>query len=158
MQKKRMLGGVSTRSVLSLQKQNTSIVLLSQVSYALDLARGLQALHEAPGGPIVHFDIKPQQMMLDAGGKLRINDLNLVRFPDADKDGNSCPFKCGASGVGECWQVRMCHGCTKALAHPLWPTFRARLLRNEEAASTERDVCPDSRRRDLSNAPPPFWR
>lgn len=68
---------------------------------ALDLARGLQALHEAPGGPIVHFDIKPQQMMMDADGKLRINDLNLVRFPDADKDGNSCPFKCGASGVGE---------------------------------------------------------
>lgn len=68
---------------------------------ALDLARGLQALHEAPGGPIVHFDIKPQQMMLDDEGKLRINDLNLVRFPHADKDGNSCPFKCGASGVGE---------------------------------------------------------
>lgn len=68
---------------------------------ALDAARGLQALHEAPGGPIVHFDIKPHQMMLDANGRLKINDLNLVRFPRADKDGNSCPFKSSASGVGE---------------------------------------------------------
>eukprot|EP00903_Cladosiphon_okamuranus_P005886 g5821.t1 len=74
------------------------------VSMALDLARGLQALHEAPGGPIVHFDIKPQQMMMDAEEKLRINDLNLVRFPDADKDGNSCPFKSGASGV-DSWRA-----------------------------------------------------
>ena len=68
---------------------------------ALDAARGLQALHEAPGGAIVHFDIKPQQMMLDKKGRIKINDLNMCRFVDADADGNSCAFESGASRVGE---------------------------------------------------------
>lgn len=72
-----------------------------QVSLALDAARGLQALHEAPGGPIVHYDIKPQQMMLDANGRIKINDLNTCQFADADMDGNSCPFTMSATGVGE---------------------------------------------------------
>ncbi len=67
---------------------------------ALDMARGLQALHEAPGGPIVHLDIKPQQMMVDDEGRVKINNLNLVRFPSADKDQNSCPFKFAALEVG----------------------------------------------------------
>ena len=73
---------------------------LSQVSMALDAARGLQALHEAPGGAIVHFDIKPQQLMLDKNGRIKINDLNMCRFVDADADGNSCAFESGASRVG----------------------------------------------------------
>ena len=71
-----------------------------QVSLALDAARGLQALHEAPGGPIVHYDIKPQQMMLDENGRVKINDLNTCQFVDADVNGNSCPFAMSAVGVG----------------------------------------------------------
>ena len=82
--------------------------LAPQVSMALDAARGLQALHEAPGGPIVHLDIKPQQMMLDKDGRVRINDLNTCRFLDADTDGNSCPYAASAMGVGVCG-CRMMH-------------------------------------------------
>ena len=67
---------------------------------ALDAARGLQALHEAPGGAIVHFDMKPQQLMLDRNGRIKINDLNMCRFVDADVDGNSCAFESAASRVG----------------------------------------------------------
>lgn len=73
-----------------------------QVSLALDMARGVQALHDAPGGPIVHFDIKPHQMMLDDNGRLKINDLNMCSFPDADKDGNSCPYEALACSSGVC--------------------------------------------------------
>lgn len=70
---------------------------------ALDAARGLQALHEAPGGAIVHLDIKPQQLMLDGNGRLKLNDLNMLRFADADVDGNTCSFEMAASRVGANW-------------------------------------------------------
>ncbi|CAM9654688.1 unnamed protein product [Ectocarpus fasciculatus] len=76
------------------------IPILSVVSMALDAARGLQALHEAPGGAIVHFDIKPQQLMLDEHGRVKINDLNMCRFADADADGNTCPYESAASRLG----------------------------------------------------------
>lgn len=72
-----------------------------QVSMAIDAARGLQALHEVEGGAIIHFDIKPQQMMLDAEGRLKINDLNMCKFVDADSDGNTCPLESPASKPGE---------------------------------------------------------
>lgn len=62
---------------------------------ALDAARGLQALHEAPGGPIVHFDLKPQQLMFDEHGRVKINDLNMARFMDRSATtGDLCPFQC----------------------------------------------------------------
>jgi len=32
------------------------------VTMSLDAARGLRALHDHPGAPIVHFDIKPSQV------------------------------------------------------------------------------------------------
>eukprot|EP00752_Nemacystus_decipiens_P007117 g6375.t1 len=77
---------------------------LDAVSLALDAARGLQALHEAPGGPIVHYDIKPQQMMLDENRRVKINDLNTCQFADADINGNSCPFAMSAVGV-DAWRA-----------------------------------------------------
>ncbi|CAM9237457.1 unnamed protein product [Hapterophycus canaliculatus] len=69
----------------------------SVVSMALDAARGIDALHRSS---TIHFDIKPQQMMLDAEGRLRINDLNMCRFIDADVDGNTCRFASSACRVG----------------------------------------------------------
>eukprot|EP00904_Undaria_pinnatifida_P002246 jgi/Undpi1/12021/HiC_scaffold_4.g01720.m1 len=70
------------------------------ISMALDAARGLQALHEAPGGAIVHFDIKPQQLMLDQSGTLKINDLNMCWFTSLDSEGNSCLRQARASRPG----------------------------------------------------------
>lgn len=70
------------------------------LSMAVDAARGLQALHEVPGGAIVHYDIKPQQLMLDDNGRVRINDLNMCRFTGTDAAGNLCPFKARASHPG----------------------------------------------------------
>lgn len=60
---------------------------------ALDAASGLQAMHEIEGGPIVHTDLQPRQLLLDANGALKINDLNRLRFMGRDELGNPCPFK-----------------------------------------------------------------
>lgn len=69
---------------------------------SLDTARGLQALHEAPGGAIVHYDLKPDQMMLDGNGTLKISDFNMCRFTDTDAEGKTCPFEAHASKAGVC--------------------------------------------------------
>lgn len=70
------------------------------VPMALDAARGLQALHEVSGGAVVHYDIKPQQLMIDPKGRIKINDLNMCRFTDADAKGNLCPFSGSQSQLG----------------------------------------------------------
>lgn len=63
------------------------------IEMALDAARGLQALHEAPGGPIVHADLQPRQLLLDENGVVKVNDLNRCRFMGRDAEGNYCPFR-----------------------------------------------------------------
>ena len=62
------------------------------VRIARDAARGLQGLHEVPGGAVVHFDLKPHQLMLGVNGIAKINDLNMCRFTGIDDDGDTCPF------------------------------------------------------------------
>lgn len=62
------------------------------VQIARDAARGLQGLHEVPGGAVVHFDLKPHQLMIGVNGMVKINDLNMCRFTGIDEDGETCPF------------------------------------------------------------------
>lgn len=59
---------------------------------ALDAARGLQALHEASVAPIVHFDMKPRQLLIDDRGRLMLNDFNAAQFMDAHGSGLPCQF------------------------------------------------------------------
>lgn len=77
---------------LLFESSATPIPVHRVLEMALDAARGLQALHEAPGGPIVHADLQPRQLLLDNDGVVKINDLNRCRFMGRDQEGNSCPF------------------------------------------------------------------
>lgn len=70
---------------------------------ALDAARGLQALHEATGGPIVHFDMKPQQLLMTEDGRVKVNDLNSARFLSTTDSGDSCPFTSGHPSKPVSW-------------------------------------------------------
>lgn len=60
---------------------------------ALDAAKALQALHEASIAPIVHFDIKPQQLLLGEDGRLMLNDFNMAQFMGIRGSGVSCPLR-----------------------------------------------------------------
>lgn len=97
------------------------------IRMALEAARGLQALHEAPGGPIVHADLQPRQLLLDENGVVKINDLNRCRFMARDANGEPCPFKISkgngvwrspeeyageVSGVAFCCCCRRCSSFT----------------------------------------------
>ncbi|CAM9767033.1 unnamed protein product, partial [Laminaria digitata] len=54
---------------------------------ALDAARGLRAIHEIPGGPVVHADLQPRQLLLNEKGVVKLNDLNRCRFMGKDQAG-----------------------------------------------------------------------
>lgn len=63
------------------------------IRMALEAARGLQALHEIPGGPVVHADLQPRQLLMDEHGTVKVNDLNRCRFMGRDAEGKPCPFR-----------------------------------------------------------------
>jgi hypothetical protein len=65
-----------------------------RVRLALDVARGVAALHAVHGGPIVHADIQARQFLLTATGRTKINDFNRCRFMATNKQtGKTCPFR-----------------------------------------------------------------
>ncbi|QCD84580.1 serine/threonine-protein kinase CTR1 [Vigna unguiculata] len=48
--------------------------------FALDVARGMNYLHECKPEPIIHCDLKPKNILLDNGGQLKIGGFGTVRF------------------------------------------------------------------------------
>lgn len=62
------------------------------VSMSLDAAIGLSALHEAADAPIVHFDVKLSQLLIQDNGRVRLADYNLAYFMGTSSDGSPCHF------------------------------------------------------------------
>jgi serine/threonine protein kinase len=61
---------------------------------ALDVARGLEAIHSIPGGPIIHADIQPEQFLVTSDGTVKLNDFNRCRFmPSRNITGIPCPIR-----------------------------------------------------------------
>ncbi|KAK3137812.1 hypothetical protein QOZ80_5AG0360830 [Eleusine coracana subsp. coracana] len=56
-----------------------------RVSIALDVARGLQYLHEEIEGPIIHCDIKPENILIDSTGRAKIADFGLSKLLIGDE-------------------------------------------------------------------------
>ncbi|KAL6618645.1 hypothetical protein ACP70R_033784 [Stipagrostis hirtigluma subsp. patula] len=52
----------------------------NRVAIALDVARGLQYLHEEIDGPIIHCDIKPENILIDSSGMAKIADFGLAKL------------------------------------------------------------------------------
>lgn len=48
--------------------------------FALDIARGINCLHECKPDPVVHCDLKPKNVLLDNGGQLKVAGFGLVRL------------------------------------------------------------------------------
>lgn len=47
---------------------------------ALDIARGMNYLHECKPDPIIHCDLKPKNILLDCGGQLKVAGFGLIRM------------------------------------------------------------------------------
>lgn len=62
------------------------------ISISLDAAIGLEALHEAAVSPIVHFDVKIDQLLIGDDGRVSLGDFNCSYFMGTYPDGSPCPF------------------------------------------------------------------
>ncbi|CAM9848362.1 unnamed protein product [Scytosiphon promiscuus] len=69
-------------------RHGAALPIREVLTAALDAARGLQALHEIVGG--IHFDLKPQQLLIDDTGRVKMNDFNTVHLTRPDETGTSC--------------------------------------------------------------------
>jgi hypothetical protein len=49
---------------------------LGRLHLALHVARGVAAIHDLPGGPIIHADIQAKQFLVDSHGVVKLNDFN----------------------------------------------------------------------------------
>lgn len=64
---------------------------LGRLHLALHVARGVAAIHELPGGPIIHADIQAKQFLVDPSGTVKLNDFNRCRFMSNNtKTGKPC--------------------------------------------------------------------
>nr|AAT94403.1 ankyrin protein kinase [Brassica napus] len=54
--------------------------------FALDIARGMNYLHECKPEPVIHCDLKPKNIMLDNGGLLKVAGFGLISFEKLSSD------------------------------------------------------------------------
>ncbi|CAN1197250.1 Integrin-linked protein kinase 1 [Linum perenne] len=54
--------------------------------FALDIARGVNYLHECKPDPIIHCDLKPKNIMLDSGGQLKVAGFGLIKLSQISMD------------------------------------------------------------------------
>ncbi|KAM6586161.1 hypothetical protein CsatB_013163 [Cannabis sativa] len=54
--------------------------------FALDIARGMNYLHECKPDPIIHCDLKPKNILLDNGGQLKVSGFGLVKLSTISPD------------------------------------------------------------------------
>lgn len=54
--------------------------------FALDIARGMNYLHECKPDPIIHCDLKPKNILLDSGGQLKVAGFGLIRLSKISPD------------------------------------------------------------------------
>ncbi|KAM7266600.1 hypothetical protein ACFE04_004497 [Oxalis oulophora] len=48
--------------------------------FALDIARGMNYLHECKPDSIIHGDLKPKNILLDSGGELKVSGFGLLKL------------------------------------------------------------------------------
>ncbi|KAL8487261.1 hypothetical protein ACS0TY_023339 [Phlomoides rotata] len=48
--------------------------------FALEIARGMNYLHECKPEPIIHCDLKPKNILLDFGGQLKVAGFGVIRM------------------------------------------------------------------------------
>lgn len=64
-----------------------------RLNLAIGVMKGLAALHEVEGGPIVHADVQSGQFLVSPSGDIKVNDFNRCRFMAHYKtSGASCKF------------------------------------------------------------------
>ncbi|URD87904.1 serine threonine protein kinase [Musa troglodytarum] len=54
--------------------------------FALEIARGMNYLHQCKPEPIIHCDLKPKNILLDCGGQLKVAGFGLMKLSKISSD------------------------------------------------------------------------
>jgi eukaryotic-like serine/threonine-protein kinase len=86
------------KSLADVIKTQGKVEVETAIGYILQAARGLKHAHDRG---IIHRDIKPDNLLLDSHGVVKVADLGLVKTPDltAQEDSVIDERRCGDSGL-----------------------------------------------------------
>merc|ERR1712150_270211 len=64
-----------------------------RIHLAIDVMKGIQAIHTIADGPIIHADIQLKQFLVDSNDHVQLNDFNRCRFIPHSNGTNYSPCK-----------------------------------------------------------------
>ncbi|XP_050369694.1 integrin-linked protein kinase 1-like isoform X1 [Argentina anserina] len=67
-------------SLHDILKKKGRLDLQTVIGYALDIARGMNYLHEHKPRPIIHRDLTPRNVLQDEAGRLKVTDFGLSKI------------------------------------------------------------------------------
>ncbi|XP_022864138.1 integrin-linked protein kinase 1-like [Olea europaea var. sylvestris] len=67
-------------SLYDILKRKGRLDTLTAVAYALDIARGMNYLHQHKPRPIIHRDLTPRNVLQDEAGHLKVTDFGLSKI------------------------------------------------------------------------------
>ncbi|XBH76994.1 hypothetical protein VPH35_103541 [Triticum aestivum] len=81
-----------------------------RLGIVLDVARGLHYLHDELSSRVIHYDIKPQNILIDAAGTAKIADFGLAKLLQPDTHFHRCPRHAWVPGPRVVQGHGPCHG------------------------------------------------
>ncbi|KAK1416298.1 hypothetical protein QVD17_32087 [Tagetes erecta] len=67
------------------KESNPKPCWMERIKMAVDIAHGILYLHEGCENPIIHCDIKPQNILMDEHGRAKISDFGLAKLLEHDQ-------------------------------------------------------------------------
>ncbi|KAL0322766.1 UNVERIFIED_CONTAM: Integrin-linked protein kinase [Sesamum angustifolium] len=72
--------GISKGDLASYLQKKGRFSPSKALRFALEIARGMNYLHECKPEPIIHCDLKPKNILLDFGGQLKVAGFGVIRL------------------------------------------------------------------------------
>uniref|UniRef100_A0ACD6A6A0 Uncharacterized protein n=1 Tax=Avena sativa TaxID=4498 RepID=A0ACD6A6A0_AVESA len=83
----------------STENEFRTLSLMQRLNILLDVAEALEYLHHHINPPIVHCDVKPSNILLDATMVAHVSDLGIAKIMKAEESEQSVGQQCSSVGI-----------------------------------------------------------